>query len=161
MDDKQREALEAFLGQLEEEAKNLAVTIDTLREKLGRKAPTGKIVSDGLPRLTASANTDPGSLVTEGEFFGYSGTKATKLLLERIGRARPLRTEEIYAAITKGGVKIGGQGTLYKVLHRDADTFHNLGRGRWGLKVWYPASKTRASSPDEGRDEVEAAEAAT
>jgi len=79
------------------------------------------------------------SSVAEGEFLGQTGTKAAAEVLRRYGsRSNPLSTEVLYRAITRGGVKMGGPGILYRSLTRNKD-FLRAGRGKWGLSIWYPA----------------------
>jgi DNA-directed RNA polymerase delta subunit len=61
-------------------------------------------------------------------------------LLERFGRDRPMWTNEILDAITKGGVGISTGSALYRSLARDP-AFVRIGErksGRWGLAKWYP-----------------------
>jgi hypothetical protein len=103
----------------------------------------------GLQSATIAG--DPVTGVREGQFYGMSGPKASKALLRLVGRDRPLKTQEIFDAIRKGGVtQIQNANTLYRSLTRDPE-LHNVGRGRWGLTEWYPNARRKAgAAPDDG-----------
>lgn len=83
-----------------------------------------------------------------------SGPKAARALMEKFGRERPLKTEEIFTAIKKGGVQVQSQQGLYRSLFRDPK-FTKVGMSLWGLSVWYPAAARKAAKADA---EAEAAE---
>lgn len=113
-------------------------------------------VPAGEPATSPAAGIqDPLSPVNEGEFYGMSATKASKVVLERVGKSRPLKTAEIFEAIRKGGVAFKSKEGLYKSLDRDP-TFRKIPPGRWGLDAWYggtrPTGKRvdRADSGDGG-----------
>jgi hypothetical protein len=145
MDETQREALNALFDAKVKERDQLNGFLGILARELGRPVPNGpgdethREASGALS--SAALHGDPAAAVREGQYFGLSAPKAAKALLERFGRERPMKTDEIFAAITKGGVKIGSAATLYRSLSRDK-TFFRVGRrraGRWGLAEWYPA----------------------
>lgn len=66
--------------------------------------------------------------MNEGEFFATSASKAARILLERVGREHPLKTDDLFRAVVKGGVKMATASTLYRSLTRD-DDFIRVGRG--------------------------------
>lgn len=141
MDASQRAALEATLADAVNKRDELNVVINYLSAQLGQPPPSGGSPGGGgLPVTSATqpgSGTTPVGAVAEGEFYGTSATKATATLMERMGRNRPLKTGEIYAAIKKGGVQIKNQDGLYRALHRD-DRFQRVGSSLWGLSAWYP-----------------------
>lgn len=150
MDEQRRQM---FLAELEDairERDELDTFIAVLAKRLGIEIPqraNDSAVADKSP--TGHATGDPVAAVTEGQFFGKSGPKASKELLEMFGPSRPLKTDEIFQAVKKGGVQIGSAGTLYRSLTRDG-AFLRVGRGRWGLAEWYPeAAKRKAGAPTE------------
>lgn len=150
MDEQERQVLQAKLAKVDREWERLGVVRDYLRSELG-------LVDDDDSGSAAappvSERASGGDLtVNAGEFFATSATKAAKVLLERSGRQKPLKTGEIYEAITKGGVKLASEGVLYRSLTRD-DDFIKVGRGVWGLSAWYPNAPRkgqRASSKPDG-----------
>lgn len=110
-----------------------------------------------------AAHQEPADLVNAGEFAGRSATKATRLLMEKVGRTRPLKLAEIYNAITKGGVRISSQQVLFKSLDRAKADFCRPGKrgeGLWALTDWYSPSELRrmrskGSGDAEGETELE------
>jgi HB1, ASXL, restriction endonuclease HTH domain len=153
MDDMRREALQAALDEAEAERNQLDSVIRYLRGKLGHE---GSATPDANKPPTASVGLstgDPSSIIGEGEFYGQSGPKAARQVLERVGRTRPLKTEEIFAAIKKGGVQISSAEVLYRSMFRD-HTFHRVGRGRWGLRAWYPNAPARRKGTEGSDGEV-------
>lgn len=158
MDEQQRSALTSLLDEKVKERDELNSFIAVTSKMLGIPEPSGgqPAGEQGTQTLPLGAlNGEPSAAVVEGEYFSFSAPKAARALLEKFGRSRPMKTEEIYAAITKGGVKIGSSGGLYRSLTRDK-TFLRVGRGRWGLAEWYPESARRAAQADE--DELEDAD---
>jgi hypothetical protein len=153
MDMARRERLEAELAEVQRERERLDTVIAYLTEKLGMESPIPDSTLDAAPEPTGGAVgklAEPSTAITEGGFFGMSAPKAAVILLERVGRTRPLKTKEIYNAIRKGGVNIGNPNTLHRSLTRD-DRFYRVGRGLWGLSAWYPGQKPKAaeaSSPN-------------
>lgn len=161
MDDQRRQVLQAELDDAVSQRAELDTYIAVLAKRLGIEVsslPGGS----GDPADNGGAlpvTGDPVSAVHEAQFYGMSGPKASKALLRMMGRDRPLKTQEIYDAITKGGVRIGNSATLYRSLTRDKD-FHKVGRGRWGLTEWYPNAKRggRDSESDEQAADSESPE---
>ncbi len=141
-----RTALEAAVRERDE----LNVLITHLARRAGVAVPTEGPMSAG--RVSAPApDADPSALVADGEFFGQSATKATKALLAKLGRTRPLKTAEIFTAIMKGGVKIANTETLYKSLAR-SDEFLRVAKGTWGLAEWYPERVRKNARADQSED---------
>lgn len=151
MDDKVREGLEVALAEAMRRKEEMERTIASLRDMLGVAAsvPTqGNGSAGGTP--TPAVDADPSSLVFEGEFYSMSATKATRALLAKFEQQkRPLKTDDILRAIKKGGVSTSSSSVLYRSLWRD-DALHNVGKGRWGLRSWYPHSPKRSKAPPEG-----------
>jgi hypothetical protein len=132
-------------------------TIASLRDMLGAEAPVTAPGNGSPGSRTPAVDADPSSLVFEGEFYSLSATKATRALLSKFDQQkRPLKTDDILRAITKGGVSISSSSVLYRSLWRD-DALHNVGKGRWGLRAWYPHAPKRSKAPPDGA-EVEAEE---
>jgi hypothetical protein len=158
MDEIQRQALNALFEAKLEERERLDTFLSVLGAELGRDVPSGPS-NDASAVNGATRSVDmqalPAASVGEGQYFGMSAPKAAKDLLERFGRDRPMKTQEIFDAITKGGVQIGNASTLYRSLSRDT-TFFRLGKrknGRWGLREWYPASVTERESAEGDEDD--------
>lgn len=152
MDEAVRTALEDELKEALRQREKLDVVISYLNERLGGQAlPSSNEASPPEGSGIVNLSAEPAASVREGEFFGMSSPEATRRLLEKFGRTRPMKTDEIFAAITKGGVRIQNAGTLYRSLTRDRD-FLRVGRGVWGLSEWYPAS-ARRSTPQNGDDD--------
>lgn len=155
MDDLERKILTDRLTSVDAELDRLTIVAQYLRDVLGIEvsAPTA-----GVEATPPGRADDPVSLVNEGEFFATSAPKAARILLERVGRQHPLKTDDLFRAVTKGGVKIATASTLYRSLTRD-DDFTRVGRGVWGLAAWYPnarkvkpngeAEPTTAPTPDD------------
>jgi hypothetical protein len=135
----QREFDEALKGRAE-----LDAVLKYLGSRLGIEVPSG---ADEPKAAAAPLTGNPVDAVNPGQFFGMSATKATRSLLEKVGRDRPLKTAEIYQAITKGGVVLKDREVLAKSLKRDK-RFHRVGRGLWGLAAWYPASVLDRAAQD-------------
>ena len=77
----------------------------------------------------------------------------------RVGPNRPLKTDVIFWAISRGGVDSKDKGVLYRSLFRDSGTFQKVGRGLWGLSAWYGGKRKKAiPSPDEPTSDEEEAE---
>lgn len=154
MDEATRAGLQIALKEAIRQREQAETTITFLSERLG-----------GIPQLVGSEEGDAngqdarqvGPLdIREGQFFGQSSTKAVYAVLERAGQDRPLKTAELLDYIRRGGVKLGGrtpEQSLYRSLARDA-RFFNIGRGRWGLRAWYPDSVTRKGGKPATADEA-------
>ncbi len=136
MDDTRRAALKAELEAALDQRAELDVVIKYLRDRLGLPddADTARVE---VPAESAPQGLEPEAAVTPGEFFGMSGPAAARMLLERFGRTRPLKTEQIFSAIKKGGVKIQSSQGLYRSLFRDP-RFTRVSKSTWGLAEWYP-----------------------
>lgn len=154
MDDQRREVLEAELAEHRKKRDQEDQIIQTLSLLLGlSETATAESPSatnaGGAASTTGSPSGSP-SLVRQGEFYRMSATKAAKAVLERSGYRNALKTEQILAAIQKGGAGgIGGKNpatALYKNLWRD-DEFEKVGGGLWGLSAWY-GGKTKKSEDE-------------
>ena len=145
MDDVKRDALQAALDEAEEEHEQLESVIKYLRGKLGIEGDKSPEVIKMPPGTLPPVVGNAASAVGESEFYGLSAPKAAREVLNRVGRARPLKTDEIFEAIKKGGVQISSSEVLYRSLFRDR-IFHRVGRGRWGLRAWYPNAPVKGPS---------------
>ncbi len=141
MDDLRRKALEEELSEAVRERERLDHAIAYLADRLGKPVPTS-----GTADEQAMAQDASGTVTTSpGEFYGMSSTAAARAVLEKAGRSRPLKTEEILDLIRLGGVSFKGKdpgGTLYRSLFR-SPVFHRVGPGRWGLSAWYGAAASK------------------
>ena len=157
MDESERQALFAALDVARRDRQELDQLIGYLSRRLGVSEDDE---SAGQTRGTGGGQTPPdvipSTLVADGEFFGMSATKATKALLNKLGRTRPLKTREIFDAIKKGGVNPATPDVLYKSLARSKD-FELASKGTWGLSEWY-GNRSRKSRRDPGNDESGSAE---
>jgi uncharacterized coiled-coil protein SlyX len=159
MDVTRHEALEAELAEAQRERERLDVVITYLSERLGT-VPPPTTPDSPAQKPPGSPTAHPMSVVSEGEFFGMSAPKAAIVLMDRIGRSRPLKTDEIFTAVKRGGVSIGNSGSLYRSLFRDP-RFHKVGRGLWGLSKWYgnaataKGAKGQPAEPDVSEPEPE------
>jgi hypothetical protein len=147
---------EAALEQALAERAKLDVLIASLSAHLGQQVPEG--MGQGVAPISTSqqgSTADPVSSIAEGEFLGQTGTKAAAEVLRRYGsKTRPLGTDDLYRAITRGGVKIGTPGILYRSLSRNRD-FLRVGRGKWGLTIWYPERAGKVKPKREDQPAVE------
>jgi len=150
MDEARREALKNELDAALAEREELNTFIAVLSRRLGISEPSQAATTESpVETSTTDPNRPVADSIREGQFYGMSGPKAARAVLELVGRSRPLKTDAIFEAITKGGVKIGSSGTLYRSLFRDPD-FHKVGRGLWGLTEWYPAASRKRSGTEDG-----------
>jgi hypothetical protein len=152
MDEEQRkQVLKAELDDAVRQRDDLDTYIAVLAKRLGVEVPGRSAGGEAENGQSATIAGDPVAGVREGQFYGMSGPKASKALLRLVGRDRPLKTQEIFDAIRKGGVtQIQNANTLYRSLTRDPE-LHNVGRGRWGLTEWYPNARRKAgAAPDDG-----------
>ena len=78
--------------------------------------------------------------ITVDTFTGKNILQATEKYLRMVGR--PARsTEEIAAALTKGGLSAGAP-SVATILGRSKDSqVKRVKRGLWGLKEWYTGDK--------------------
>ena len=159
--------LEQELERIKDRVKRDWHAADYLRDELGQPPlPPLDAVFDGTAEMGGSGsgggsiipnpNADVMDLVNDGEFASRSSTKAAEMLLQKVGRTRPLKLGEIYKAIKKGGVKIGAQQGLHRSLTR-SKVFCRPGRGLWALSEWYtPAELRRMEKPaDDGDGDAE------
>lgn len=151
----ERQAFQTALDAALREREELDVLIRHLARRAGvdvpeRSAPGSQDSIGPTPGPTA----DPSSLVADGEFYGQSATKATKALMAKLGRTRPLKTTEIFEAIKKGGVGISNIEVLYKSLQR-SDDFLRVAKGTWGLAEWYPERVRKNARKEALEDEDE------
>jgi hypothetical protein len=144
MDESRRRILMEELEEAVAQRDDLHAYIEVLAKRLGIDPPPLANASGLLSERgrVGSPTDDPDAAVAEGQFYGKSAPKAAKELLAMFGSSRPMKTDEIFKAITKGGVSIGTSGTLYRSLFRDPE-FHKVGRGLWGLAEWYSNAAKR------------------
>ena len=140
---------EATLRRIEAEIAELQAVARYHRRLLG-VSEDAAAQSPAKANAPAGSRRDPMAEVSEGEFYGMSGPKATRALLERMGRSHPLKTREIFNAVKKGGVNVSSENVLYRSLFRESGQFHNVGRGVWGLRAWYPNAPLRSSKKGNG-----------
>lgn len=157
MDDKVRESLEVALAEAMRRKEDMERTIAGLRDMLGVSESTVAGSSRSGVATPPAPDADPSSLVFDGEFYSMSVSKATQALLAKFTQQkRPLKTDDIMAALKKGRATVKSESVLYRALWRDP-ALHNTGKGRWGLKSWYPnapkRSKTALASEPEGEGE--------
>ena len=150
MNQREREAWRIVLDGALRDRAELDATISHARRVLGLQDEDNGGEASEPAAGPLDVGTDPVASTREGEFFGMSGPQATEALMRKFGRSRPLKTDEIFNAIRKGGVQIQSKEGLYRTLTRDAD-FHRVGRGTWGLSEWYPG-RSRRRRGDEAED---------
>ena len=159
MDDTTRETLKRELEEAVRQKARLDVVIQYLQARMGITGEADPESQEKQQQQAIGAGVDPVAAVTASEFYGMSAPKATRELLGRMGRTRPLKTDVIFKAIKKGGVEISSKEVLYRSLTRD-DSFHKVGRSIWGLAAWYPnavrRSKRDAIIDDEAEGETPA-----
>lgn len=154
MTEDELKALQGALDVAVRDRSELDQLIGYLSRRLGVSVPAAEATASASPPTTHIApNADPSALVADGEFFGQSATKATKALMAKLGHTRPLKTNEIFDAIMKGGVRIANAEVLYKSLAR-SDDFLRVAKGTWGLAEWYPERIRRTAKGDEIPDET-------
>src|SRR5437763_523426 len=122
MDDTRRQVLTQELQEAVKQRDRLTSFIELLSERLEVPVP-GADARQGSDATPTPVTGDPISAVSEGEFYGMSAPKASRALLQKVGRQRPMKTDEIFEAIRRGGVTVKTSGTLYRSLFRDA-SFH-------------------------------------
>lgn len=137
------EELDAAIRQRDE----LTVVIEYLSKLVGRSTDPEQKSDAQADLLPPSPNAEPADLIGEGEFFGKSSTEAAAEVLARVGRTRPLKTQAIFEAITKGGVKVGAPDALYRSLFRNSK-FTKVGKSLWGLTEWYPTGAVKSARSD-------------
>jgi len=148
MEDTHREFLEQQRDEAARKRDELDVVVRYLNSLLGVTEEPSKAATTGAStRTPVPATGSVVAIVNEGEFFGLSAPKATRALLQKVGKSRPLKTAEIFEAITKGGVTFKSKEGLYRSLGRD-ETFYKVGGGRWGLADWYPNVTRKQREPD-------------
>ena len=122
MDRHARAALRRELARAEEERERLAVVIAYLNERL-------KEADEDQPRAEKPAKRTS----ARGPYSGMASTKAGEKALEDHGA--PMKTRDLFEAITSGGARIKNVEGLYKSLAR-SKKFVRTGRGEWGLARW-------------------------
>ena len=84
--------------------------------------------------------------VNPAQFYGFTAGRAAVQVLGMAGEGHPMRTNEIYRAIQKGGVTIANAELLARAMKRHKEILR-VGRGLWGLRAWYPPN-TKEWNPD-------------
>ncbi len=128
------------------------------KRDLGESATAGPV--NGSKKAAEPVSDDLLNTVHEFEFFNKTQPEAARIFLERVGY--PVKTETILQAIMKGGVKVGGTGTLkdkkmnfYTILHR-ADDFTLFEKNTWGLTAW-PGGREKKEKEKAVAEQSEAA----
>lgn len=152
MDEARIKVLSQELDAATRQRGELDVVIEYLSKLVGR-TPEGSRPSED----TAEAQAGPGAdgsteLAREGEFFGTSSVGAAVVVLTRVGRSHPLKTDALHEALTKGGVKIT-QDALYRGLFRSSK-FTRVGKSLWGLSEWYPQRAVKAARSAANADDA-------
>lgn len=136
-----RQALKAEMDKVLEERARLDVVIDYLAGRLGLDA-------DSMTRGKRHERHEvPADAIGKGQLEGKSATKAARQVLRMFGPERPLKTQELFDALAKGGVRVKNTNGLHRSLNRDA-TFRRVERGLWSLAEWYPKPDRERTHPD-------------
>jgi hypothetical protein len=163
--------LEQELERIKERVKRDWHAADYLRDELGQPPlpPLDEVFNGaaaGTPGVGSAGfapnpHADPMDLVNDGEFASRSSTTAAEMLLQKVGRTRPLKLGEIFKAIKKGGVEVAAQQSLHRSLTR-SKKFCKPGRGLWALSEWYTAAELKrmeqrgaAESDSDGDDDAD------
>ena len=127
-----------MLGELYSQRDKIEAAITAL-EALSGVAPAGS--SSGV-----SLGAPPGNAIREDTFFGMSMTEAIVTCLKIM--KKPLKTREIGSLIKDGGYTSTAKrfnDVVYagiKRLVKKGTVVHLEEQKRWGLKEWYPGSRT-------------------
>lgn len=153
MDERERAALRTTRDKFLADRNKLDTMIAMLSEQLGEPPPAGGPGSGMSMSFAgaggADAGSDPLAGTHEGEYFGFTSTKAAGEVLKKFGsRQHPLKTKQIFDAIRKGGVDITSEEGFYRSLARSRN-FRKVARGTWGLSEWYPVA------PKKGKGETD------
>jgi hypothetical protein len=133
------ETLKAALDALIAERDELNTVIAGLAKRIGVPVPPSGGGGGGNPNPGGGGGGDPVAGTFEGEYHGFTSTKAAGEVLKKFGnRQHPIKTKALFDAIKKGGVDIANEDGLYRSLARSRN-FRKVGRGIWGLSEWYPA----------------------
>jgi hypothetical protein len=137
-----------LIANMERQRDELDTAIRVLRRQSGLPIEDAPATAGGASSGAAAPGSPArggGWNVADGEFYGMSGPKAAYALLKKGDRSTPLKTDEIFKLIKKGGcTKVSSPSVLYRNLFRD-QKFHKVGRSVWGLTEWYPASVRKAA----------------
>lgn len=165
--EKELQAKEKELGELERNANALLATINLLRSKAGQPPRTSVFGGD---RKAASDDPATGLIsLRHDSFFGKKMATSAREYLEMRKAAGPAQFKEIFAALKQGGYQFDtkddrtAQASLRSLISKYATIFQKLPNGTWGLKSWYPdAKKTRSTkaNPTAGADTAEEADTA-
>ena len=123
---------EAVIADLKQQRDKIDHAIKALEEL------TGGVDEKKDVRPASAGRTSP----AEGAFLGMSIAEATKALLH--ARKKALGNAEIVKELEAGGMVLSSENktnTVGSVLNRRSKKVRDivsLGRGRWGLKEWYP-----------------------
>lgn len=131
----------AVLEDLKARKAKLEATIDGLESLLG----TGGLSDSGGG---ASGSTTKG--IEADTFIGLNILQATEKYLQMTGR--PAKTlEQISAALNQGGLTVS-QASISTILRRSDNgesPVTRVGRGLFGLAIWYPNRPRRARNSEE------------
>jgi hypothetical protein len=130
-----RKALKAELETALREREKLDVVIAYLRARVGSGSSKDPVGADLDAALISTLQRTPADAIGRGQFEGKSATKAARQVLNLFGSERPLKTQELFDALAKGGVRVKNANVLHRSLNRD-DTFCRVERGLWGLSEW-------------------------
>ncbi|MDP9234153.1 MAG: winged helix-turn-helix domain-containing protein [Actinomycetota bacterium] len=158
MDDERQQAFQIALEEAMRERVKIDATIEFLSSRLGSRASLVLTAGsdDGLGTHVEPQSVGP-IPVAPGEFHATSSSQAARIILERSGRSRPLKTDELFTLIARGGVRLSGKHaktTFYRTLNND-HTFERVAPSTWGLREWYAGgrrpTRSRNGQPDTGQ----------
>jgi hypothetical protein len=93
-------------------------------------------ISKSPASSTAPVNSVGGNVIEDDTFHGKNILQAAEAYLHMVGR--PARsTEDIAAAITKGGVPAAPASVATILGRSKGSSVNRVKRGLWGLKEWY------------------------
>jgi len=125
----------AALAEIEAEIAELQATADVIR---GRIARSGGVAP--------SPGGGPGGTIRPDSFLKMSIPDATKKLLETTRTKQS--TQDIMAALVKGGLPPSKYNTVYSILSRRRDQVGDIinMKGDWALAEWYPNHRPKAKA---------------
>lgn len=145
------------LARVEKERANLRIAIQVITgedqdwEEGDVPSEQRAIAVPDMPSLQASPKSRRMEIRPDS-FFGLSQHQAARRYLQTLGHAD--RLENIFKAITAGGVEIGGASpleTLRAILARDSSVFVRVSPGTFGLREFYPQLGNKSEPRIRGR----------
>jgi hypothetical protein len=115
----------SVIADLEKQKAEIEQTIALLKKR----------VSGGLAGASGG-NAGSDAAIEVDTFVGKNILQASEIYLEMVGK--PARsTEEIAAALTKGGLSAGAPSVATILGRSKGGSIKRVKRGLWGLKEWY------------------------